>query len=259
MTLVAVPAWKVQVDNTALSSGSTRRATSVCSASTICAPTTTGSMARCGRAAWPPRPVMRMVKSSVLAQTAPGTAIIWPTGRVGSLCAPNTMSHGKRSNSPSCTITSPPPPFSSAGWKMKCTAPSKLRVSARYRAAPSSMVVCPSWPQPCITPGVCERWGKSLPSGIGSASMSARMPMARALSPCRSVPTTPVPAMLRVTEMPHSASLAATRSLVRRSWKASSGWAWMSRRHAVMSAVNSAMRLWTGKGRDSWAASEKAG
>ena len=131
MTLVAVPAWNWQVDSTAESSGSTRRATSVCNASTICAPTTTGSMARCGRAAWPPLPAIRMTKSSVLAQTWPGMAVIWPIGMLESLWQPNTMSQGKRSNRPSLTITSPPPPFSSAGWKMKCTVPSKLRVSAR--------------------------------------------------------------------------------------------------------------------------------
>ncbi len=74
---------------------------------------------------------MRILKSSVLAHTAPGTAVIWPMGMPVSLWAPNTMSQGKRSNSPSFTITSPPPPFSSAGWKMKCTVPSKFRVSAR--------------------------------------------------------------------------------------------------------------------------------
>jgi hypothetical protein len=50
-----------------------------------------------------------------------------------------------------------PPRPSSAGWKMKWTVPSKLRVSARYFAAPSSMVVWPSWPQACITPLVVER------------------------------------------------------------------------------------------------------
>ena len=47
----------------------------------------------------------------------------------------------------------PPPPPSSAGWKITTAVPSKLRVSARYLAAPSSMAVWPSWPQACILPG----------------------------------------------------------------------------------------------------------
>jgi hypothetical protein len=42
---------------------------------------------------------------------------------------------------------------------MKCTVPSKRRVRASWRAAPISMLVWPSWPQPWCTPvraaGVC--------------------------------------------------------------------------------------------------------
>ena len=41
-------------------------------------------------------------------------------------------------------------------WKMTMAVPSKLRVSVRYFAAPSSIAVCPSWPQACIFPGVFE-------------------------------------------------------------------------------------------------------
>ena len=51
-----------------------------------------------------------------------------PTGMPGQLCRPYTASHGKRSNRPSSTIARPPPSFSSAGWKMNCTVPSKRRV-----------------------------------------------------------------------------------------------------------------------------------
>jgi hypothetical protein len=62
----------------------------------------------------------------------------------------------KRSIIPSFTISRPPPPPSSAGWKMTTAVPSKFRVSARYFAAPSSIAVCPSCPQACIAPGVFE-------------------------------------------------------------------------------------------------------
>ena len=220
-----------------------------CSASTICDPTTTGSIVRCGRAAWPPRPVMWMKNRSDAAETGPATAVMVPTGREVSLCAPNTMSQGKRSNRPSCTISRPPPAFSSAGWKMKCTVPSKLRVSARYFAAPSSIVVWPSWPQACIAPGFWLRCGKSLASSIASASMSARMPMDRLEVPQRKVPTRPVRAMPRVTSMPQDASFSATTWLVRTSSSPISGLACRSRRHSVSSAALAAMRLMTGMGR----------
>jgi hypothetical protein len=74
-------------------------------------------------------------------------------------------------------ITPAPPPFSSAGWKISATLPAKFRVSARYFAAPSSIVVCPSWPQACILPGVVEACAAPVASMIGSASISARSPM----------------------------------------------------------------------------------
>ena len=214
----------------------------------MCDPIVTGSIVWWGRAAWPPRPVMWIQNRSLAALTWPTAACIVPIGRRVSLCAPNTMSHGKRSNSPSSTMTRPPPPPSSAGWKMKWTVPSKLRVSARYCAAPSSIVVCPSWPQACIRPGVVDAWGNVLASVISRQSMSARSPIARADVPARSVPTTPVPAILRVTSMPHDASLSATIWLVRCSSNPSSGWACRSRRHSVRVAVAAAMRLWTGMG-----------
>ncbi len=57
---------------------------------------------------------------------------------------------------PSSTIALPPAPPSSAGWKITTAVPSKLRVWHRYLAAPSSMAVCPSWPQACILPGVFD-------------------------------------------------------------------------------------------------------
>ena len=133
-----------------------------------------------------------------------------PTSSLGRLCMPKICSQGNFSNSPSLTIASAPPRPSSAGWKMRWTVPSKLRVAARYLAAPSSMVVWPSWPQACMRPLCRLRWSKVLCSSIGSASMSARRPMARGLLPTRMVPTTPVLPMPVVTSQPHSLSLPAT-------------------------------------------------
>ena len=169
-------------------------------------------MPRCGWAAWLPRPRCGCPSCRTAASSGPGRVAMWPRGRPGLLCRAKTASQGNWSNSPSSTITRPPPRPSSAGWKMKWTAPSKLRVSARYFAAPSSMVVWPSWPQACILPSWVERWANSLRSWIGSASMSARRPMLRGALPRRRVPTTPVLARPRCTSQPNSASLAATRS-----------------------------------------------
>jgi hypothetical protein len=43
-------------------------------------------------------------------------------------------------------------PASSAGWKMRFTVPEKFFVAAILLAAPSNMVVWPSWPHACMTP-----------------------------------------------------------------------------------------------------------
>jgi hypothetical protein len=92
---------------------------------------------------------------------------------------------------------------------------------------------------------------------MGSASMSARSPMARGLLPTRMVPTTPVLPMPVVTSKPHSSSLLATIREVRSSSKPSSGWAWISRRMAVSSADAAAilgsifMRFWAPAGKPS--------
>ena len=92
---------------------------------------------------------------------------------------PYTASTGKRSNSPSASILRAPPRPSSAGWKMSCTVPAKSRLAERCFAAPSSMVVCPSCPQACITPWLVEACDAPVCSWIASASMSARSPIAR--------------------------------------------------------------------------------
>ena len=207
----------------------------------ICVAMITGSMPLSGRAPWAPLPVILMSNRPPPAICGPERMANLPTASLGLLCRPKICSQGNFSNSPSFTIASAPPRPSSAGWKMKWTVPSKLRVADRYCAAPSSMVVWPSWPQACMRPLCWLLWSKVLCSSIGRASMSARMPMARGLLPTRMVPTTPVLPMPVVTSQPHSLSLPATIFDVRSSSKPSSGWAWMSRRMAVSSAATAAI------------------
>src|SRR3977135_1705347 len=80
----------------------------------------------------------------------------------------------------------PPAPHSSAGWKITTAVPEKLRVSAKYLAAPSSMAVWPSWPQACILPATVDRYGTSFASCNGRAAMQARV-CARSVRSIRNV------------------------------------------------------------------------
>ena len=216
MTLGASPARKAPTVMMPVCSGGTLRATMVCSAITMLAPTTTGSTAACGMAPWPPVPLTVMMQVSPLAMAKPGTAWKRPSGRPGMLCMPNIASHGNSSRKPSSSILRAPARPSSAGWNTACRMPSKLRVAARCRQADSSMAVWPSWPQACILPNTLLAQGLPLVSAMGRASMSARRPMRRVLLPKapRSVPTTPVPARPRCTSQPQRARRSATRSLV---------------------------------------------
>ena len=50
---------------------------------------------------------------------------------------------------------------------MTITVPSNARLSARCFAAPSSIVVWPSWPQACILPGTVEAQGAPVASLMG--------------------------------------------------------------------------------------------
>ena len=84
-----------------------------------------------------------------------------------------------------------------------------------------------------MQPWMVDLCANSLRSVIGNASMSARSPIARSPRRPRTTPTTPVPPMPRWVSMPSASRWRATSSAVRRSSKASSGWAWMSRRIAV--------------------------
>ena len=68
------------------------------------------------------------------------------------LCMPKITSIGNFSNSPSAIMPGAPAMISSAGWKITFSVPLKLRVLARYSAAPSSMALCASWPHMCDLP-----------------------------------------------------------------------------------------------------------
>ena len=80
------------------------RLTMVCSASTMLAPATMGSTVRCGCAAWPPRPVMRMSQRSAAASSGPPLVTMWPSGTPGLLWMAKTASQGNLSNRPSSII-----------------------------------------------------------------------------------------------------------------------------------------------------------
>src|SRR6266478_4746257 len=184
-----------------------------------------------------------MSNSLVEASIGPGATPNWPTASPGQLCSANTASQLKRSKRPSRIIRSAPAPPSSAGWKISTTVPSKLWDEERWRAAASSIAVWPSWPQACIRPSWVERCENELVSWIGSASISARNPIARVDRPDRIRPTTPVPASPRCTSMPHPVNVPATTSAVRCSSKRNSGCACRSRRIACSSGFDCA-RLW---------------
>ena len=68
---------------TAESSGSMLRLPIVCSASTICAPITKGSVPRGGSAAWVPRPLIWIAQRSEAARRGPDFAAIAPTAIPG--------------------------------------------------------------------------------------------------------------------------------------------------------------------------------
>jgi hypothetical protein len=74
MMLWAKPALNFVTETTTENSGSAEREAIVCSAPTICEPMTIGSIVLCGWAAWPPRPSMVMVNSSVEAMIGPDAA-----------------------------------------------------------------------------------------------------------------------------------------------------------------------------------------
>ena len=215
MTLIASPPRMRPTVNVAAFWALISCATKSFRASMIAHAALTGLRARWGIAPWPPTPFTATRTVSELARNGPARVMNLPTGTVGKLCMPHTESTGNSSKRPSRIIASAPPAPSSAGWKMKWTVPSKPWRSTRWRAAPRSIVVCPSCPQPCIRPGCRDACSKVLSSSIARASMSARSPIARFPCPHLSVPTTPVPPRPRRIGMPHCVRRSATTSAVR--------------------------------------------
>ena len=86
-----------------------------------------------GIAACAPLPVAMISKMSNAPISGPTRVANVPKGFSGQLCMPYTARIGNRSKRPSSTITRPPPSFSSAGWKMKYTVPSKSLLSRERR------------------------------------------------------------------------------------------------------------------------------
>ncbi len=136
--------WICVTEMTAASIGRLLRVITDCSACTTWVATSTGSVLRCGIAAWPPLPLIVIVNSLLPAITGPERSANCPTPMPGQLCMPNTASQGAFVNSPSSIIRCAPAPPSSAGWKITWTVPSKLRCFAMWRAAASSIAVWPS-------------------------------------------------------------------------------------------------------------------
>ena len=74
------------------------------------------------------------------------------------------------------------------------------------------MAVWPSWPQACILPGTVDLYASPVSSSIGSASISARMPITLSEVPLRPwmTPTTPVrPMPVTTSSQPNSRSFSA--------------------------------------------------
>ena len=147
-------------ETTAVSAGWMLRATIVCSPRTIWAATTMGSTTICGWEACPPRPAMRISKLSSLDMRLPDPGADAPGGHARHVVQPEdrrrrgTGRTDRRRSSPWRRS-----PCSSAGWKTSWTAPSKPPSPARTWPAPSTMAMCPSWPQACIVPSCRDRYG----------------------------------------------------------------------------------------------------
>ncbi|MFN8537799.1 MAG: hypothetical protein U0232_10025 [Thermomicrobiales bacterium] len=106
MMLRTEPAWRLPIVTTAWRSGLTSRLTSVWSATMHCAATTIGSMQRCGPAAWPPRPRMRMLMLSGAAVIGPAQTPMLPAGMSCARWTPNAASTCGFSSTPASIIGS---------------------------------------------------------------------------------------------------------------------------------------------------------
>jgi len=132
---------------------------------------------------------------------------------------------------PPASTSSAPPPSSSAGWKTSLTRPGSwpaAACSARNRPAPSSTVVCTSWParrgrrrarwsgrgRPCRPSSAARPCPRGAPPPAARYTALASEPMSTSM---------PVPLGRITGRSPAAASRKATRRVVRCSLKASSG------------------------------------
>ena len=122
----------------------------------------------------------------------------------------------------------PPGCISSAGWKISRTRPGRSGAAASASPAPSSIAVCASCPQACMTPSTVDANGRPVSSCSGSASRSARRATQR--SPKPTSQTSPAPPGRVRGSSPAAISAAATSAVVRRSARPSSGTACSDRR-----------------------------
>src|SRR5918998_6454555 len=233
MMLKAVPAPISPTVRTAGPTGSTSLETTVCKAVTIWAAIAMASAERCGIAPWPPVPLTVISKASAAAIMGPAFVAAFPNGSPGHRCSAKI--EPTSSAAPSSTMTLPPPSPSSAGWKKNLTVPFSLsRIPERACAAPTSMLVCPSWPQACILPSVPEANGSPVSSWIGNASMSALRPTVGPSPSPFKVATTPFSATPVRMSRGRPSSAASTFSAVFSVSKPSSGSLWMSRLRATI-------------------------
>ena len=124
--------------------------------------------------------------------------------------------------------SAPPGWISSAGWKISRTRPGSDGAVASARPAPSSIAVCASCPQACMTFGTVDANGRPVASCSGRASMSARSATQRLPRPTSQ--TSPVPPGRVRGSRPAAVSRCATNAVVPRSARPSSGVACRARR-----------------------------
>ena len=158
---------------TAVSIGLTLRLTIDCAAVMMWPATSTGSIAACGCAPWPPRPSMVISMRSAAAIAGPGVMPIRPGGSPGQLCSAIDLARPEsartvRPRSSPWRRRSPPRPAGRSDRRCRRSCGSRAD-SARRRAASS-----------------CGRRGRSRASGHrGATCARTRSPPASAAHPCR--------------------------------------------------------------------------
>ncbi len=207
-----------------------------CAATTICAPTSTGSMQVWGREAWPPLPCTVMVTRSAAASTGPGTTRALAQRQLGVVVQRIDGIAGEAVEQP--FLHHHPAAAAAFLGRLEDEVDGAVEVprlgkvprgAEQHRRVP----VMPAGMHLSGVGGTVRDVARLLHRQAVHVGAEADGPPR---FPLRSTPTRPVPAMPRCTSIPQAASCCATRSDVRCSWKPSSGWAWMSRLVAASSA-----------------------